>query len=141
MTLKQKQRIWKLSLGFIGVASLLTFLLVSLNQEILFFVTPTQLHQHATDKKPVRLGGLVKTGSVRKSDDVLSISFVVTDQQTEQKVFFRGILPDLFHEGQGVVVEGKRDATGIFVATHVLAKHDENYMPREVYQKLRNNVP
>jgi cytochrome c-type biogenesis protein CcmE len=141
MTLNQRQRIWKLSLGLIGAGSLLTFLLVSLNQQILFFVTPTQLHQHPVDIKPVRLGGLVKIGSIRKLEDTLSVSFIVTDQHADQEVYYRGILPDLFREGQGVVVEGKRDDRGTFIATHVLAKHDENYIPREVYQKLRQSTP
>jgi cytochrome c-type biogenesis protein CcmE len=133
-------RLWVLSLILVGAGALLTFILVSLQQEMLFFVTPSQLNQLANEPKKVRLGGLVKEGSVARLDDGLSTQFIVTDHTCEQKVYYRGILPDLFREGQGVVAEGRKNHEGIFIATQVLAKHDETYMPKAVYQQLRKSA-
>jgi len=105
-------------------------ILNAMNSSLVFFFTPTQV---AADEAPrnraFRLGGLVKEGSVRRESDGLTIQFAVTDTAKSIPVYFKGILPDLFKEGKGAVVQGRLGGDGRFVATEVLAKHDENYMP------------
>ncbi len=83
-----------------------------------------------------RLGGLVKSGSVGRSSDGLELQFIVTDMNAETPVSYRGLVPDLFREGQGVIATGSLEANGNFRATQLLAKHDENYMPPEVAKSL-----
>ena len=106
----------------------------ALRENIVFFYTPSEIPGDA-EGRPIRLGGLVKTGSV--TIDGLSSDFVVTDGDAEISVIFEGALPSLFREGQGVVVEG-RITDGLLTASNVLAKHDETYMPREVAKTLRD---
>ncbi|QFU76086.1 cytochrome c maturation protein CcmE [Halioglobus maricola] len=89
--------------------------------------------------QPIRIGGMVKEGSVRRSDDSLEVYFVITDFSAEVPVTYEGILPDLFGEGQGAVASGKLAANGVLSATEVLAKHDENYMPPEVADALEKS--
>lgn len=84
-----------------------------------------------------RLGGLVKTGSLTREKKGLGLQFVVTDLKKEVLVSYEGVLPDLFREGKGVIVEGKLNKKGVMIASQVLAKHDENYMPKKVYDALR----
>jgi cytochrome c-type biogenesis protein CcmE len=134
---KQK-RLWLLvgSLMTLGVAAALV--LISLNDNIVFFYSPTQV----AEKKPgperrFRLGGLVEGGSVQKQGT--ETRFTVTDTNKSIVVVYRGLLPDLFREGQGVIAEGTLGADGIFVAREVLAKHDENYMPPEVAKALKES--
>ena len=86
--------------------------------------------------KLLRVGGLVKESSIVKKDNLI-FEFIITDNVNETKVFYQGILPDLFREKQGVIAEGKFEKN-IFIASKILAKHDENYMPKEVYESLRN---
>ena len=116
-----------------GVASLgvaAYFVLGALNSNIALFYTPTQVAAgEAPRERTFRVGGLVKAGSVERND--MTIRFVVTDTAKEVRVAYRGILPDLFKEGKGVVAQGKIGADGQFTASEVLAKHDENYMPPE----------
>jgi cytochrome c-type biogenesis protein CcmE len=116
-----------------GLASLAVaayFVLNALNSNIALFYTPTQVAAGEAPKDRVfRIGGLVKEGSVQRND--MTIRFVVTDTAKEIPVAYTGILPDLFKEGKGVVTQGKLGADGQFLATEVLAKHDENYMPPE----------
>ncbi|HET6159421.1 MAG TPA: cytochrome c maturation protein CcmE [Dongiaceae bacterium] len=124
------------SLAVLGIAA--TLILRALNEELVFFMSPSQI----TDKQPsegqqIRLGGLVETGSVQKTGE--SVAFSVTDLSHAVKVTYRGLLPDLFREGQGVVVEGAFDGAGQFVANEVLAKHDETYMPPEVAKALKES--
>ena len=115
-------------LAAVGVAAAL--LLNALNSNIALYITPSEV---AAGKAPhgqaFRIGGLVKDGSVKR--DNLTVNFVVTDTVKEIPVAYTGILPDLFKEGRGAVVEGKLGADGRFIASEVLAKHDENYMPPE----------
>ncbi len=115
-------------LAAVGVAAAL--LLNALNSNIALYVTPSEV---AAGKAPhgqaFRIGGLVKDGSLKR--DNLTVNFVVTDTVKEIPVAYTGILPDLFKEGRGAVVEGKLGADGRFIASEVLAKHDENYMPPE----------
>ncbi|MBI4984415.1 MAG: cytochrome c maturation protein CcmE [Rhodocyclales bacterium] len=115
-------------LAAIGVAAALV--LNALNSNIALYVTPTEVSQGKAPKgQAFRIGGLVKDGSVRR--DNLTVHFVVTDTAQEIPVAYTGILPDLFREGKGAVIQGKLGADGLFVASEVLAKHDENYMPPE----------
>jgi cytochrome c-type biogenesis protein CcmE len=120
-------------LAVLAVAATLT--LRALNSGIALFVTPTEI---ATGQAPhdatFRLGGLVKTGTLRR--DGMTARFIVTDTAREIPVSYDGILPDLFKEGRGVVCQGRVGADGSFVATEVLAKHDENYMPPEAKNAL-----
>jgi cytochrome c-type biogenesis protein CcmE len=137
MTPKRK-RLWLLvgSLGVLCVAAALV--LTALNDNIVFFYSPSQL----TEKKPApdrhfRLGGLVEQGSVKKEGEV--VRFKVTDLKQSVNVVYRGLLPDLFREGQGVIAEGSLGKDGVFTAREVLAKHDENYMPPEVAKALKES--
>lgn len=111
--------------------------LFALRDNIVFFYTPTQL----AEKRPapgarLRIGGLVKTGSVAKSGG-RDVSFTITDNAKDVEVSYTGLLPDLFREGQGVVVDGVLQTDGKFKADSVLAKHDERYMPKDVADKLK----
>jgi cytochrome c-type biogenesis protein CcmE len=121
------------ALGALAIAAVL--ILNALNSNIALYVTPSEV---AAGKAPqgqaFRIGGLVKAGSLRR--DELVVHFVITDLVKEIPVSYKGILPDLFKEGKGAVVQGKLDADGQFVATEVLAKHDENYMPPEAKHAL-----
>ena len=124
------------SMAVLGIAA--TLILRALNQELVFFLSPTQI----AEKQPsagtqIRLGGLVEAGSVQKSGE--TVVFSVTDLSKNVKVSYRGLLPDLFREGQGVVVEGAFDGGGQFMASEVLAKHDETYMPPEVAKALKES--
>lgn len=124
------------ALAVIGVA--LGLALFAFRDGVVFFVTPTELAAKTAELRPnarMRIGGLVLPGSVVKSDD-RHVAFAITDNQTEVKVTYAGLLPDLFREGQGVVAEGQL-VNGVFRADSVLAKHDENYMPREVADSLK----
>jgi cytochrome c-type biogenesis protein CcmE len=105
-------------------------ILNAFKSNLVFFYTPTQIAEgQAPRDKAFRIGGLVKQGSLQRND--LTAHFVVTDTARDIPVAYTGILPDLFKEGRGVVAEGKLDGTGQFIASQVLAKHDENYMPPE----------
>ncbi len=113
-----------------------TLVLVALRDQIVFFYSPSDIvAREVAPGTPIRLGGLVKDGSwVRDGQDN---SFVVTDNVNDIAASYSGILPDLFREGQGVVAEGSLGPDGAFVATNVLAKHDENYVPKEVVEALK----
>ena len=118
------------------VALATTLVLVALRDQIVFFYSPSDVvAREVSAGTPIRLGGLVKEGSwVREGQDN---SFIVTDGATDIAARYTGILPDLFREGQGVVAEGSLGPDGSFVATNVLAKHDENYIPKEVVDALK----
>ena len=116
--------------GLASLGAAAYFVLGALNSNIALFYTPTQVTAGEAPKdRAFRIGGLVKTGTVQRNE--MTIRFVVTDTAKEIPVAFTGILPDLFKEGKGVVAQGKLAADGQFVASEVLAKHDENYMPPE----------
>jgi cytochrome c-type biogenesis protein CcmE len=124
------------SLVVLGIAA--TLILRALNEELVFFLSPTQIAGSQPNAgQQIRLGGLVESGSVQKSGE--TVVFSVTDLSNTVKVSYRGLLPDLFREGQGVVVEGAFDGGGQFVASEVLAKHDETYMPPEVAKALKES--
>jgi cytochrome c-type biogenesis protein CcmE len=128
-------------LTLIGIAAIVLSLaaalaLSALRDSIMFFVTPSELAAKPIEAgSRFRLGGLVEKGSVHK--DGLTVRFRVTDGGSSLPVTYRGLLPDLFREEQGVVTEGKLNASGVFVADTVLAKHDERYMPKEVADALK----
>lgn len=125
-------------IGIIGAALALTVFLISmaLREQIVFFKTPTEIvTQGLAPNERVRIGGLVKDGSVTHVGQ--TIRFIVTDTAHDLPVSFTGIVPDLFREGQGVVAEGTVNAAGLFTADTVLAKHDENYIPKEVSEALK----
>ena len=136
MTRKQKRLAW---IGAIGAVLAVAVVLVmtALRDEIVFFYTPTEIISKgkAQSGQRIRLGGLVKEGSVVREGE--TISFAVTDTEYDINVRYAGIVPDLFREGQGVVTEGIVGADGTFTADSVLAKHDENYVPKEVAEALK----
>jgi cytochrome c-type biogenesis protein CcmE len=135
LTRKQKRLSIIAGLGAVVIAAF-GLVLFALRDQIVFFYSPTEIHEKAVAAgTPVRLGGLVKTGTWKRNGD--QNDFVVTDETTEIEAHYTGILPDLFREGQGVVIEGAMAGDGTFAATNVLAKHDENYMPKEVVDELK----
>ena len=136
MTRKQKRLAVILGgLAILGVAAGLV--LYALRDTIVFFYTPSELaEKNVQPGTRLRLGGMVEQGSVSRAGGT-TVSFVVTDTIKTLSVSYTGQLPDLFREGQGVVAEGAIDANGLFVADTVLAKHDENYMPRELADSLK----
>jgi cytochrome c-type biogenesis protein CcmE len=116
------------SLAVLGIAAAL--ILNAFQSNLVFFFSPTQvLANEAPHGKAFRVGGLVETGSMQRRDDGLTVRFRVTDTAKTLQVEYSGILPDLFREGKGVVAQGRLGPDGVFHATEVLAKHDENYMP------------
>lgn len=110
--------------------------LIGLRSSVVFFVAPSELAMEAEPGQRLRLGGLVVPGSLRREGETRFV-FAVTDNVMQTEVLYDGALPDLFREGQGVVAEGQWQEGGPFVATRVLAKHDETYMPREVAEALK----
>ena len=123
------------ALSTLGVAG--TLVLNAFSSNLVFFFTPSQVASaEAPHGRPFRLGGLVQTGSLARDGDGLSVRFAVTDTARSIPVVYRGILPDLFREGRGVVTQGHLGSDGVFRADEVLAKHDENYMPPEAAHAL-----
>lgn len=123
-----------------GVAVAVGLALSALQQNINLFYNPTQIAAgEAPQDARIRAGGMVKEGSVKRTGDSLDVEFVVTDYAADVTIRYRGILPDLFREGQGIVALGRLNADGVLVADEVLAKHDENYMPPEVTQALEKS--
>ena len=133
MNPQRKKRLF-LILGLLaGVAVAVGFALSALQQNINLFYTPSQIAAgEAPEGTRIRAGGLVEEGSVKRTNDSLSVAFRVTDGAQAITITYQGILPDLFREGQGIVALGRVNADGVLVADEVLAKHDENYMPPEV---------
>jgi cytochrome c-type biogenesis protein CcmE len=113
--------------------------LTALSSTVAYFYTPSDLQDlQQSPSATIRLGGLVETGSVHFDDgDKTAVNFVIRDEIAKTLVSYRGVLPDLFREGQGVIVQGRIDPDGRVIASEVLAKHDENYMPKEVADALK----
>ena len=123
----------------LGIATALV--LSAFRKNLVFFITPTQiLSGDAPRDRAFRIGGMVQAGSLQRQADGVTVDFVVTDLAHSVKVHCRGILPDLFKEGKGVVAQGRLDARREFVAEQVLAKHDENYMPPEAADALKKGA-
>lgn len=140
MTPTRKRRLIAVILIVAGVGIAATIASYSLQQNLLYFQSPSDLAQQPIPPgRQFRLGGLVKPGSVTRPGNDLATRFVVTDGPKEVTVEYVGILPDLFREGQGVIARGSLDESGLFEASEVLAKHDENYMPPEVAEALEES--
>jgi cytochrome c-type biogenesis protein CcmE len=137
---RKHKRLWLLISGLAGLAAVAAVVLFAFQDSIVYFLSPSDVAAERPDEaRRFRLGGLVEKGSVSRGADGVTVSFRVTDTANAVPVIFRGLLPDLFREGQGVVAEGSFDAKGTFVASQVLAKHDEKYMPPEVAEALKKN--
>jgi cytochrome c-type biogenesis protein CcmE len=136
MTRKQR-RITLIGTGLAVLALAVGLVLSALNDSIVFFNSPTEvMEKQVAPGTRIRLGGLVAAGSLVRGEN-LTVQFQLTDGNRAVPVRFQGILPDLFREGQGAVTEGTLDSAGVFRADNVLAKHDENYMPKEVADSLK----
>lgn len=137
MSLSRKQKRIAVIAGLGTVlAAAAGLILVALSDQIVFFYTPGELDaRNVAVGQPIRVGGLVKEGTWIKSGE--TNSFVITDGSEDETITYVGILPDLFREGQGVIAEGALSADGTFAATSVLAKHDENYIPKEVADAIK----
>lgn len=123
--------------GLVILGAVAALVLNAFRSNLVFFFSPTQVAAGEAPKgKAFRIGGMVKEGSIRREADGVTLSFVVTDTEQDIAVRYQGILPDLFKEGKGAVAQGKIGDDGIFVASEVLAKHDENYMPPEAAQAV-----
>jgi cytochrome c-type biogenesis protein CcmE len=124
--------------GIVALGIAAALVLSAFQKNLVFFFTPSQV---AANEAPLgrtfRIGGLVESGSVKRQPDGVTVRFIVTDTAKGIPVLYRGILPDLFREGKGVVTQGRLGADGVFQASEVLAKHDENYMPPEAAEALR----
>ena len=133
---KVKSRIFFLVLSFAAAAMIIFIVLRSLEENVVYFLSPTEIYNktNITFDKTIRIGGLVKMNSINKNET--SISFIITDLKKEIIVSYEGIVPNLFSEGKGVVAEGTLKDKKYFVASKILAKHDENYMPPEVSKAL-----
>jgi len=132
------KRLAAIAVGIAGLGIAAALVLSAFQQNLVFFFTPTQVAANeAPQGRAFRIGGLVETGSVKRQADGVTVQFVVTDTAKAIPVTYRGVLPDLFREGKGVVTQGRLGADGTFVASEVLAKHDENYMPPEAAEALK----
>ena len=133
----RRQRLFIVLFIVVGASAAAGLIFYALSENLNLFYSPSQIAENqAPVNKRVRAGGMVREGSVVREPDSLKINFVVTDYAHDVPVSYEGILPDMFEEGQGVVVTGKLSESGTMVAEEVLAKHDETYMPPEVQQAL-----
>lgn len=137
MRLRKQQRLALVLLALLLVGGATGLVLTALNDKVAFFVTPSDVAKHNVSAgKNFRLGGLVVEGSIQRQADG-TVRFAVTDKAEQVEVTYKGLLPDLFRDGQGVVTQGVLGPDGTFQAAEVLAKHDENYMPKEVADALK----
>ncbi|MBU0689756.1 MAG: cytochrome c maturation protein CcmE [Gammaproteobacteria bacterium] len=137
MTPRQKRFTWIL-VGVALVAAAVGLVLFALKNNVSLYFTPTQVYnKEAPQARNFRIGGMVEEGSVQRQQDGLTVHFKITDTTNAMEVVYKGILPDLFKEGKGVVAQGKLNADNIFEAEEVLAKHDENYMPPEAMDAIQ----
>ena len=137
---QRKKRLIIILAILVGIGAAVALALSALQQNINLFYTPTQIaNGEAPLDTRIRAGGMVEDGSLKRSGDSLDVQFVVTDFNKSVTIQYRGILPDLFREGQGIVALGKLNAQGVVVADEVLAKHDEKYMPPEVTKALNES--
>jgi len=138
MMKRKHRRLLAVAVGLAALAGATALVLAAFQDNIMLFYSPSDLAARPPGAaRSFRLGGLVEERSVRRLEDGVTVAFRVTDLARSVPVTYRGILPDLFREGQGVVVDGQLNAAGVFVAREVLAKHDEKYMPPEVAAALK----
>jgi cytochrome c-type biogenesis protein CcmE len=137
MTPRQKRMITVVAiLAGVGVAT--AFALQAFQSNLLYYYSPTQIAAgEVPDASAIRVGGLVREGSVARAPGSMEVRFTLTDYGNDVVVSYSGVLPDLFREGQGIIARGNLGTDGVFVAQEVLAKHDENYMPPEVADSLK----
>lgn len=134
----RRRRAWIAGAVLLGAAAAVALVINAFRSNLVFFHSPSDvLAQQAPKDRSFRLGGLVESGSVARQADGVTVRFVVTDTAQRIPVEYRGILPDLFKEGKGVVARGRLQDGGLFRADEVLAKHDENYMPPEAADALQ----
>jgi cytochrome c-type biogenesis protein CcmE len=137
MTPRRKKTIYIILGALAGLGVAVGLVLYALKNNVSLYFTPTQVfNKEAPQGRSFRVGGLVEAGSVKREKDGLTVNFKVTDTSRSMDVIYKGILPDLFKEGKGVVAQGKMEADNVFHAEEVLAKHDENYMPPEAKDAL-----
>ena len=138
MTVKPKhQRLILLLLAVVALLAAVLLAMWGLQDRAAYFVTPSDIAAgKAAPDKAMRLGGMVVKGSLKRDPDGLTVRFMVSDTRAETPVVFRGITPDLFKEGNGVVAEGRLQPDGLFVAELILAKHDERYMPPQMANEI-----
>ena len=134
-----KSRIFFLSFLFLITVLIVFFTLKSLEDNVVYFLSPTEIHNKSdiSFNKKIRVGGLVKEGSISKEGNI--VNFIITDLKNEIVVSYSGLIPNLFSEGEGVVAEGILNDKKYFIASKILAKHDENYMPPEVSRALEKS--
>lgn len=138
MKLARKQRLWLVIFIVLGAALTVGFTLYALRQNINLFFSPHQIAQgEAPAGALIRCAGLVVNGSVKRNTQNLDVLFDIADKNDKVTVHYNGILPDLFREGQGIMVKGRIDQSGILQAEEVLAKHDEKYMPPEMKDMMK----
>lgn len=134
---RQKRAVY-IVVALVAVGLAVALVLNALKDNVSLYFTPTQVYnKEAPEGRSFRIGGLVEEGSVKRENDGLTVNFVITDLHKSLPVVYKGILPDLFKEGKGVVAQGKMEADGIMHAEEVLAKHDENYMAPEAADALK----
>ena len=137
MVRPKHQRLVLIVLAFIALGGAVLLAMWGLKDRAAYFATPSDIAAgKATPDKAMRLGGMVIKGSLRRDPDGLTIRFIVSDTKAETPVVFRGITPNLFKEGNGVVAEGRLQPDGLFVADNILAKHDERYMPPQMANEV-----
>ena len=136
---KVKLRIFLFFFIFFVSALIIFFVLKSLEDNVVYFLSPTEIHNKSdiSLNKKIRVGGLVKMGSINREENI--INFIITDLKNEIIVSYNGLVPNLFSEGKGVVAEGSLNDKKYFIADKILAKHDENYMPPEVNKALEKS--
>lgn len=139
MMTRKKRRLYLLLLSMLGLGAATALTLSAFEENVAYFFSPTDLTAKPPGDRLIRVGGLVEAGSVTRVGDGVTTDFVITDNAHAVRVTFSGALPDLFREGQGVLAEGRMRPDGVFQAREILAKHDENYMPKEVVEALKKS--
>ncbi len=134
----RRRRMWTIGLLVCGMAIATALILKAFQQNLMYFYSPGDIAAgKAPSNRDFRIGGMVVKGSVKRDQKTLAVRFTLTDYAHETVVTYDGILPDLFREGQGIVANGRLNPAGLFVASEVLAKHDEKYMPPEIAASLK----
>ncbi|MCH9769390.1 MAG: cytochrome c maturation protein CcmE [Gammaproteobacteria bacterium] len=134
MQIHRRRRLYFIILLLTAISLAVGLALFALRRNINLYLTPTQvLRQHMAAQREFRLGGMVVKGSVQRVPGTLKLHFTLTDFQNTVSVYYQGVLPSLFREGQGIVAQGALNAKGVFIADQVLAKHDSNYHPPGIY--------
>jgi cytochrome c-type biogenesis protein CcmE len=135
---RKRRRLYIVLAGMVLLSGAVALVLAALDENLSYFYSPSDIAE-APRGRSIRLGGLVEEDSVERQADGVTVTFRITDTANSIAVTYRGLLPDLFREGQGVITEGTLGPDGVFVAREVLAKHDETYMPREVADALKKS--